>query len=397
VFQGYKAVSLAASTGILEPLYNGPYTSYPCSSHSCFAWNSVNETKKDYPNVPVFAIVNPNSGPCYSGSGSTCAYNRQFSNGIGNLTSQGVIVLGYVFTGYGNPHYYNAIHCCPYSTPEGNITEWATMYGPQNATFANKGVTGIFFDGMSNNATTSANFTYYQNLTSYAKNIEGFTYVVGNPGTSTQQGYVNSGSADNQIINETNSTYESGYPTITQLESDTFSTSANDLGYDKHDFSILVYAQCSLPSSTTIDNQSNFVGFLYYTDQGYYHQGDPTHSCPNAGSSNPWGLPASYLSTLAATIDNKTSIITINSTGPSGPVTGLLVQISQNGTMVPSGYTQYSYLGTQGVTYTFTPQNSATCTFGHWKDTGSTTAARAITVGSTSVAYTAVYTGTSCK
>lgn len=394
------AVSLQASTGILEPLYLFPYDTTNCpipQFPNNFCWQPVITAHQAHPNVPFFAIVNPNNGPCPTGSGNTCTYSRDYSNGIGNLTNAGVIVLGYVFTGYGNPHYDNNIHCCPYSTPQGNVTEWATMYGPQNATFASKGVKGIFFDGMSNNATTSANFTYYQNLTSWAKNVKGFTYTIGNPGTSTDQGYVNSGAADNLVINETLVDPNHQFPIISDLQADTFTNSGIDNGYDKHDFSLLVWnettANGGLPNSVTLGNRSNYVGFMYVTDNPGC---GGTYPC-DLNNANPWNTTSTYLSTLAAELDNKTAMITINSTGPLSPVGGLLVQISQKGNLVPSGYTPYSYLGTQGVTYTFTPQNSTSCTFDHWKDTGVGPAARTVTVTSSSKAYTAVYTGTSCK
>lgn len=240
-----------------------------------------------------------------------------------------------------------------------------------------------------NNSNTGVALDYYQNLTNYAKNTEGFTYTVGNPGTSTLSPYVNSGAADNMVINETGMDSHHSPPIISDLQNDTFSsTFAGYLGYDKHDFSFLVYNQSAstgLPSSTTIGNQSNYVGLMFYSNT--------TSCCPF----DVWGKIPPYLTNLAAVLDNKTSVITINSTGPSGPVTGLLVQVSQKGNLVPAGYTPYSYLGMQGVTYVFTPQNSATCTFHNWKDTGSTTPARTVVVTSSSQVLTANYTGTNCK
>lgn len=365
-----KAVSLTASTGILMPLYCAPYSndSSNCADGDTYSWQPVYSAHKAHPKVPFFAIYNPASGP--GSAYPTCDGTRtdDDNRGIANLTSSGIPVLGYVDTNFTRT---------PYSTAVENITAWVACY-PK--------ISGIFFDEMNypTSGVTTSNEIYYQNLTSYAKNTKGLTYTIGNPGSPTGQNYVNSGAADVIDIFE-----QSNVPSIpNDLVPDTFANLFGvNYGYDKHDFSFLSYGQSALPSSPTVskelDNQSNYVGLMFYSN--------------TTTSTNQWARIPTYLSTETAVLDNLTSVITINSTGPSGPVTGLLVQISQNGTVVPSGYTPYSYLGTQGVTYTFTPQGSTACTFDHWKDTSSTTAARAITVTSSSKAYTAVYNGTSCK
>jgi hypothetical protein len=378
------AVSLQASTGILEPTYCDPYTSdpSPCATSPTFTWQPILSNKTAHANVPYFVIVNPDNGPG-PGNPPHCASNgtgvnrtRDYDNGIGNLTNAGVIVLGYVYTGFGAQ---------PYSTATADVDKWVSCY-PK--------IQGIFMDVMAYDSVTS-HIDYYQNLTNYIHNKKGLTYSIGNAGAQTIQQYVNSGAADNIVINETNVNATYHFPITSDLQTDTFSTSTGNIGYDKHDFSFLVWNETTvnggLPNSVTLDNRSNYVGLLYVTDDcGVPHPCTPDNN-------NPWGAIASYIGNLVAELDNKTSVITVNSTGPSSPVGGLLVQISQKGNVVPSGYTPYSYLGTQGVTYTFTPQNSTSCTFNHWKDTGTGPAARTITVTSTSKAYTAVYTGTSCK
>jgi hypothetical protein len=361
-----KAVSLTATTGIWEPLYCDPYTNdtTPCTKSTSFAWQNVVNNATQHPHVPYFAIVNPDSGPgspppTCDPSNRTHDYNR----GITNLINAGVKVLGYVDTNYGNRNYPTVI---------GDVNTWVSCY---------PNIQGIMYDRMNypGSGQNIGKEDYYQNLTSYVKKIKGLTYALGNPGSPTGQTYVNSGAADTIDIFEQNG----NVPTISQLQGDSFSTSTNDLGYDRHNFSFLSYTRPSLPSGATIGNQSNFVGLMYYTDDG--------------ADGNPWDTIASYLSSLITHLDNNTAIITINATGPSGPLTGLLVQVSQNGTVVPSGYTPHSYLGTTGVKYIFTPQNSGSCTFQKWKDTSSTTAARTILVNSTSKAFTAVYTGTLCN
>ncbi|MDE2589928.1 MAG: fibronectin type III domain-containing protein, partial [Patescibacteria group bacterium] len=163
-----------SSTGILEPLYCGPYViedSSTCKNENGtndFAWLDINDTKNKYPHVPYFVIVNPNSGP---GSSLSSDYQR----GIANLTKSGVIVLGYVHTSYDNGQ-------VPYSQARNWVDEWVNWYSAKNSVMGNLGIKGIFLDEMSNNP-TSGNLTYYGNLTNY---IHGnLTYSIGNPGVET--------------------------------------------------------------------------------------------------------------------------------------------------------------------------------------------------------------------
>src|SRR5438094_3398605 len=89
----------SSSTGILIPLYSAPYTNSSCHHASCFNWNLVNQTKNSNSHVPIFVIINPDSGSCAPWAGCP---DPQLKQGIANLTKSGVIVLGYTFTSYGN-------------------------------------------------------------------------------------------------------------------------------------------------------------------------------------------------------------------------------------------------------------------------------------------------------
>lgn len=335
------AKATSASTGILIPLY-----SYPYDFFGSFVWKPVNDTKNNHPQVPLFVVINPNSGP-----GSSKDPN--YAKGIANLTKSGIVVLGYVYTSYGTRST---------SAVEADIDSYKSWYQAN-------GLKGIMFDEMNN---TSGKENYYQTLTNYAKGTDGFTYTIGNPGTSTLESYV--GTVDTLNINETGS-----LPTISNLQTDTFATGG---GYDKHNFSFLAYNQILLPNKQTIGNYSNFVGYMYITDD-------------TSLDGNPWDTLASYLSTLAADLDKPTAIITINSENSAGtPITGYFVGMTQNGNQIPSGYTPLPYNGTTGVKYHFIPNSFNGCNFDHWKDTNSTTPDRTILVNSSSVAFTAVYSGT---
>ena len=71
-------------TGLIVPLY-----AYPTNP----TWNALIQAKQSHPNVPIIAIINPNSGP---GSSSDPSY----VSGIASLQSAGISVVGYVPTGY---------------------------------------------------------------------------------------------------------------------------------------------------------------------------------------------------------------------------------------------------------------------------------------------------------
>ena len=335
------ALATSASTGIVIPLYSYPYDG------STFVWNSVNTTKNDHPDVPLFVIINPNSGPCDLLAGCP---DPNYKKGIANLTKSGVVVLGYLDT-------LNGLRL--QSLVEDDIQDYSDWYKQY-------GLKGVFFDQMNN---ADGGESYYQDLTNYAKGAAGLTYTFGNPGTDTQTSYVETGTADVLDI------FENGaLPTISGLQAATFATTE---AFNKQSFSFLSYAQSSLPSEQLIGNFSNFVGYMYLTaDSG----------------SNPWDTIASYLSTLASYLDRPTAIITINSVGPSGPITGYFIGVTQNGTQIPSGgYTPLAYNGTTGVVYHFIPNDFGFCQFDKWQDTGSTNPDRAILVNSTSATFTAVY------
>ncbi|MDE2588953.1 MAG: hypothetical protein KGL95_04740, partial [Patescibacteria group bacterium] len=90
---GIKGVSLTTTTGILIPLYSYPWN-FSSNTLSTY-WNVVNQTKTAHPNVPIYAVVNPNSGSCDPSAGCPDPY---YKKGIANLTKSGVIILGYTHT-----------------------------------------------------------------------------------------------------------------------------------------------------------------------------------------------------------------------------------------------------------------------------------------------------------
>src|SRR3989441_9171382 len=251
--------SAATTTGVLVPLYT-----YPDSS-----WDTVTQAKTAHPSVPIVAIINPNNGP---GSSKDANY----VSGTQTLQSAGVVVIGYVYTGYGSRST---------SSIDADINSYKNWYSPN----------GIFFDEMSNAA---GDENYYSNLSQYAKS-QGLTFTVGNPGTDTLSSYI--GTVDNIVI------YESGgLPSIS-------SPGGWYTSYDKSNFSTLSYGVSTL-SQSFLTNESSYVGYTYVT---------------NDNLPNPWDSVPSYFGTLVADLD----------TGSASPPTATALQLPTGTTSATTSQT----------------------------------------------------------
>src|SRR5438093_798989 len=238
----------ATTTGVIVPLYT-----YPDST-----WDTVAQAKIAHPSVPVVAIINPNNGP---GSSKDANY----VTGIQKLHSAGVVVLGYVYTGYGSRSA-NSVNA--------DIDTYKNWYS----------LNGIFFDEMSN---APGDESHYYNLSQYAKS-QGLTFTVGNPGTDILPSYI--GTVDNIVI------YENvGLPSISSL-------GGWYTNYDKSNFSTLSYGVGTI-SQSFLTSESSYVGYTYIT---------------NDNLPNPWDSVPPYFATLVADLDTGSS----STTAPQPP-TGL--------------------------------------------------------------------------
>ncbi len=198
--------------GMLVPLY-----SYPTSQ----SWSRLIGIKNANPSVPIIAIVNPDSGP-------GIRPDPNFTRGINSLKSAGIIVLGYVYTGYG------AVNI---STVDGEINDYKKWYG----------VDGIMFDGMNS---SSSDIDYYSNIKSNAS-AEGFNFTVGDPGTSFSGNYI--GLMDSFVV------YEGlGLPPLALMESRTS-------GYPRSDFAVIAYGVKNFNASY-LSELSKYAGWIYLTD-----------------------------------------------------------------------------------------------------------------------------------
>ena len=225
-------------SGVIIPLYSVPDAS----------WDEVLNIKNANPDVSFLAIINPDNGP-----GSE--YNPIYDNGIKNLQSGEILVLGYANTEYASKNILDVFS---------DIDSYRTWYT----------LDGIFFDEMSN---VSGNESYYENLDDYAKS-QGFIFTVGNPGHDTLPSYV--GTLDNLVIYE-----NSGLP-------DLFSLVGWHDNYDKSNFSIIVHSLDTFDESF-VKYATNYVDFIYLT---------------NDQLPNPWDILSPYfdilVSTLASTKDS---------------------------------------------------------------------------------------------
>jgi len=224
--QGHAVSAQTPATGIIVPLY-----SYPSDS----SWQQLIQTKLANPGVPIAAVVNPDNGP-----GS--AQDPNYVQGINELRAAGILVLGYIPTGYG-------------SVSQGYIDSQIYDYRQWYT------VNGIFLDTMSN---IPGYENYYSSLSSYASSL-GLTWTVGNPGAPVPASYV--GTVNTIVIYE-----NAGLPSLSTLSSSTD-------GYPASNFAFEAYSVGSL-SQSYILSAENYVSWMYITDGNYPDPySTPLHIC----------------------------------------------------------------------------------------------------------------------
>ncbi|MFT3784866.1 MAG: spherulation-specific family 4 protein [Tepidisphaeraceae bacterium] len=207
--------------------------------------------------VPITAILNPNSGP---GTG----VDSNYVTAIANLHATGGQVIGYVSTVYGTR---------PIAQVKADVDAYRALYD----------IDGIFFDEMSN-ASNSQAVSYYAQLYSYVRTPGSRLRVVGNPGTNTVEGYFSTATANNIVIFESNTGFDTWTP-------------ASFVGnYPGWRSSILTYEvpAATLPSYVSLA-ASRGVGSLYVTDDTAIDQ-------------NPWDTLPSYWNSLVTATRGVSSI-----------------------------------------------------------------------------------------
>jgi hypothetical protein len=133
------------------------------------------DTKRRYETVPMWVIVNPQSGPGEQVDGN-------YTKAIDRLRGAGCVVLGYVSTSYGKR---------TQDEVRADIDRWLAMY-PR--------IQGVFFDEMRYEDTDEA-VQYQSALTRYAHGA-GCWPVVANPGADTPGRFFAADAADVIVIAE---------------------------------------------------------------------------------------------------------------------------------------------------------------------------------------------------
>jgi hypothetical protein len=234
---GSSTASITANfiMGLLVPLYMDPATNDPNSGHTY--WQDLINAKNSYPSVPVIAIVNPDSGP-------GDAADSTYTSGMKNLSSAGIIMIGYVWTDYGD-------------RPLGSYTTFnSTVQAIYNWTsFYPNLLSGIFLDQMNypNSTQNIGGPAYYSTVTSFAHN-EGLDTVVGNPGDPTNSSYV--GTVD--IITPFEG---SGQPSQSNTSSWT-----TEVGGISSKWGFFAYNVTNVPSQSYLQSLNGDIGWLYETN-----------------------------------------------------------------------------------------------------------------------------------
>ncbi|MGI0088687.1 MAG: spherulation-specific family 4 protein [Nitrosotalea sp.] len=366
-----------SSTGILIPLYSYPYTNSSCHHASCFNWNLVNQTKNNYTHVPIFVIINPNSGSC----GAPCP-DPNYQRAIANLTKTGVVVLGYTYTSYGHRTSGPASIATSVENDTSNYTKWYQPYGL-------KGIMSDEFNG------TTGNENYYSTLTNYVHNTNSLTYSFGNPGTDTNSNYISQGTIDELNI------YEGANETGNKLTNSTLQGNTQNGGpwhtqYDKSKFSFELFNATSLPSQHWVQGKSIYVGFMYLTDNtgcgtspshpaNYCHPFNGTNGnpCP-PWCQNPWNTTSTYLGTLTSYINKSSLLSTIQAQNTSGNLVSIPIQIYQSNNLVSNQTTPFTYNSTSGFQFNFT--SPALC---KWTGSASSSTHSLVVAPTSSGVYTA--------
>jgi len=206
---------------ILVPLYV-----YPGSD-----WDTVASAASE---VEIIAIINPNSGPDPSGPDSS------YVTYMSQLASAGVQMIGYVYTSYGE----RAI-----SDVEADIDTYTSLY---------TGITGIFFDEGSPDASEIAFYTQAYNYVM----SKGLVHSIINPGVQPDEGYL--------AITTSIVIFEDQGALASTISYSSWVTCASDSteksGY-KYKFSGIGHTTAEADASGIISTfESQGIGMIYVTD-----------------------------------------------------------------------------------------------------------------------------------
>jgi len=224
---------------LLIPLYIYPTHYNPDS----YVWRMVAAAQR---HVPITAVINPNNGA------GNAPPNRDYVQGLQDLRSANVKLLGYVSTRYGDRNL---------DEIKAEIDIYDKYYG----------INGIFLD----EAASQANqLDYYQGLYQYIKAKPKLEQVVLNQGTYPDEGYLTRPAADTVIIFENYSREWVAYKPPVYIPS-----------YTADRFSVLIH------SAPDVESMKRHLDLALKRQLKYVYV---TDGSPDQGDHNPWNQLPSY-------------------------------------------------------------------------------------------------------
>lgn len=235
---------------ILLPLYIYPNWYEPEE----YVWSKVVSAADQ---VPIVAIVNPNNGP----DGNPP--NRDYKRGLEDLRKSDITILGYVYTQYGD-------------RPKAEVIQDIILYARYYD------LDGIFLD---ESASSVKQINYYQDIYDYIKQETHFNQVIINPGTSTDEAYLNQPATDTAVVFE-------NYPQPWQE----YQPQSHYSNYPAKHFASLIH---SVADSATMRKYIDLamernMGYVYVTDDSPDNEDrDPWNSLPSY-----WEEEVDYIKSL---------------------------------------------------------------------------------------------------
>lgn len=223
----------SSQAGVLVPAYFYPGTGG--SGGSGDGWGAMTAAAAQ---IPVTAIVNPDSGPLPGPA------DPNYVTALTNLENAGGKVVAYIATDYGNTSL---------ATVEGEAATYISQYG--------KLIEGFFIDEMTND-NNSADLTYYHSLYTYLKGLSANYEVIGNPGAPTQPGYLAPATQGADVL----MTFEKNDQSQPYANSPPYSWV---FGYPASDFANTIYNQGTAAGmSADVNTAASYnAGYVYVTDQ----------------------------------------------------------------------------------------------------------------------------------
>jgi hypothetical protein len=244
-----------------------PYYVYVTNPYNDVSFNNLLTLIRANPDTPVIVILNQSGSDGLGGPGPTA--DLAVAQMIRMLKAAGATVCGYVSTQNGTRNQ---------DLVRTDILLWNKLYAPTNAA-----LDGVFFDELPYVVgTNNANITLYKSYYDYARD-NGYTLVIGNPGTQQVAAWYDAHVADIYVCYENTS-----WPPLSTFNINPPSyISGATTDYDHEMFAVLVYN--SAWSATGYSTLAPWFGWIYATDNP-----------PPASTGSPWSALPTYLSTLFA-------------------------------------------------------------------------------------------------